>query len=49
VPQGRGRDGSLLRGGATDLLQGEWQPHRIVVLELPSRDVLRRLCASPEY
>ena len=39
----------LVRGGATDVLEGEWQPHRIVVLEFPSQDALRRFYASPEY
>lgn len=39
----------LARGGATTLLEGEWQPGRIVVLEFPDADTARRFYDSPEY
>jgi uncharacterized protein (DUF1330 family) len=39
----------LARGGATTLLEGNWQPHRIVVLEFPDADAARRFYDSPEY
>ncbi len=39
----------LVRGGSTSVLEGEWQPHRIVVLEFPDGAAIRRFYASPEY
>jgi uncharacterized protein (DUF1330 family) len=39
----------LVRGGATTVLEGEWQPNRIVVLEFPDADAARRFYDSPEY
>jgi uncharacterized protein (DUF1330 family) len=31
------------------VLEGEWQPNRIVVLEFPDADAARRFYDSPEY
>ena len=39
----------LARGGATDVLEGNWLPRRVVVLEFPSTDAARRFYDSPEY
>lgn len=39
----------LVRGGATEVLEGDWQPNRVVVLEFPDVDAARRFNASPEY
>lgn len=39
----------LVRGGATEVLEGDWRPKRIVVLEFPSAEVARRFYDSPEY
>ena len=39
----------LARGGETHVLEGGWQPHRIVVLEFPSTSAIRRFYSSPEY
>ena len=39
----------LVRGGAVDVLEGEWQPHRLVVLEFDDEDSARRWYDSPEY
>jgi uncharacterized protein (DUF1330 family) len=39
----------LVRGGATTVLEGGWQPNRIVVLEFPDADAARRFYDSPEY
>jgi uncharacterized protein (DUF1330 family) len=39
----------LVRGGALTVLEGEWQPHRLVVLEFPDVDAARRFYDSPEY
>lgn len=39
----------LVRGGAFETLEGDWQPRRVVVLEFPSADHARRWYGSPEY
>jgi uncharacterized protein (DUF1330 family) len=39
----------IARGGATESLEGEWTPERIVVLEFPSLERARQWWASPEY
>jgi uncharacterized protein (DUF1330 family) len=31
------------------VLEGEWQPQRLVVLEFPSMDLARKFYDSPEY
>lgn len=39
----------LVRGGAHVVLEGTWQPHRLVVIEFPSMETLRSWYDSPEY
>ena len=39
----------LARGGATENLEGAWEPERVVVLEFPSLERARQWWASPEY
>ncbi|OGA17242.1 MAG: D-fructose-6-phosphate amidotransferase [Betaproteobacteria bacterium RIFCSPLOWO2_02_FULL_66_14] len=39
----------LVRGGAVDAKEGEWNPQRLVVLEFPSLEQAQRWYASPEY
>lgn len=39
----------LVRGGAVDAKEGDWNPQRIVVLEFPSIEQAQRWYASPEY
>ena len=39
----------LVRGGNFDVLEGDWQPKRLVVLEFPSLDHARRWYDSEEY
>ena len=39
----------LVRGGATEVLEGDWQPRRVVVLEFPSMEAARTFYDSPEY
>lgn len=39
----------LVRGGASEVLEGDWQPKRIVVLEFPDADAARRWYSSDEY
>ncbi|MGB6604753.1 MAG: DUF1330 domain-containing protein [Steroidobacteraceae bacterium] len=39
----------LVRGGETEVLEGEGAGHRIVVLEFPSMAAARAFYHSPEY
>ncbi|HSJ07584.1 MAG TPA: DUF1330 domain-containing protein [Longimicrobiales bacterium] len=39
----------IVRGGATETLEGSWKPPRLVVLEFPSAVAARAWWASPEY
>jgi uncharacterized protein (DUF1330 family) len=39
----------LVRGGRMDVLEGDWHPSRIVVLEFPSADQAKAWIDSPEY
>ena len=39
----------VVRGGATDVLEGGWKPKRLVILEFPSVDQAKRWYNSPEY
>lgn len=39
----------LVRGGETELLEGDWNPPRLVVLEFPSADAARAWSSSEEY
>ncbi len=39
----------VARGGASEILEGDWEPKRIVVLEFPDADAARRWWSSPEY
>jgi uncharacterized protein (DUF1330 family) len=39
----------VVRGGAVETLEGNWQPRRLVVLEFPSLAAARRWYESPEY
>jgi len=38
-----------VRGGAAEMLEGEREPARLVVIEFPDRDAARRFYDSPEY
>lgn len=38
-----------VRGGASETLEGEWAPERIVVLKFPSLQAARAFNASTEY
>lgn len=38
-----------MRGGAVTVLEGGWQPSRIVVLRFPSVEAARAFHDSPEY
>ena len=39
----------LIRGGASEALEGEWPQRRRVLLEFPSMDAARQWWHSPEY
>jgi uncharacterized protein (DUF1330 family) len=39
----------LARGGAVEVLEGEWGPARLVILEFESMERLREWYDSPEY
>ena len=39
----------LVRGGTSEVLEGDWAPKRVVVLEFPSMDALKRWYHSEEY
>jgi len=39
----------LARGGTTEVLEGTWQPTRLVILEFPSAKEARAWWASREY
>jgi uncharacterized protein (DUF1330 family) len=39
----------LVRGGATETIEGDWLPRRLVIIEFPSIDAAHRWYESPEY
>ena len=39
----------LTRGGAVDVLEGEWPRRRFVILQFPSMERAKRWHESPEY
>jgi len=39
----------LVRGGKHELLEGNWQVHRLVVIEFPNMETLKSWYGSPEY
>ena len=39
----------LARGGKLDVLEGDWQPSRIVILEFPTAEQAKAWIDSPEY
>lgn len=39
----------IVRGGRVDVLEGDWRPSRLVLLEFPSADAAREWWSSPEY
>jgi uncharacterized protein (DUF1330 family) len=51
VPATEARYGGkyLGRGGLTKVLEGDWLPHRLVIVEFPDMDSLMAWYDSPEY
>ncbi len=39
----------LVRGGKHEVLEGEWKPTRLVVLEFPTVEAAKLWYTSPEY
>ena len=39
----------IVRGGKLEVLEGDWAPKRLVVLEFPSADQAKAWFNSPEY
>lgn len=39
----------LVRGGATLVLEGSWEPERIVVLEFPDAESAQAFATDPDY
>ena len=39
----------VARGGRTEILEGDWHPGRVVILEFESVDRARQWLESPEY
>jgi len=39
----------IVRGGKTESKEGDWNPHRFVVIEFPDMAAARRFYHSPEY
>jgi uncharacterized protein (DUF1330 family) len=39
----------LARGGASEVLEGTWQPRRSAIIEFPSLAALKAFWVSPEY
>ncbi len=38
-----------VRGGRIEVVEGDWQPERLVILKFPTAEQARRFEASPEY
>jgi uncharacterized protein (DUF1330 family) len=38
-----------VRGGKAEVIEGDWQPERLVVLKFPSVEAAKKFDASPEY
>ena len=39
----------LVRGATPEILEGDWEPKRLVILEFPDAESARRWWASPRY
>ncbi len=39
----------IVRGGTFEVLEGQWQPTRLVLLEFPSMDAAKRFYDSEDY
>ncbi|HNX29682.1 MAG TPA: DUF1330 domain-containing protein [Syntrophomonadaceae bacterium] len=39
----------IIRGGKTEILFGDWEPERIILIEFPARENIERCFHSTEY
>ena len=39
----------IIRGGAYEVLEGEWKPQRVTIVEFDSMEKAKAFYASPEY
>lgn len=39
----------LVRGGGLEVLEGDWQPTRLVLFRFPDRAAVKAFLADPEY
>ena len=39
----------LVRGGDFEVIEGDWQPHRLVLFRFPDRAAIRAFFADPDY
>ena len=39
----------VVRGGEVDVIEGDWKPERMVVLEFPDLAAIRKFYDSPDY
>jgi uncharacterized protein (DUF1330 family) len=39
----------LVRGGEHEVLEGTWQPSRLVLFRFPSREAIKAFLADPDY
>jgi uncharacterized protein (DUF1330 family) len=39
----------LVRGGAHEVLEGEWRPTRLVLFRFPDRAAIKAFLADPDY
>ena len=39
----------IVRGGEVEVLEGDWRPSRLVIVEFPSIEAARAWYTSPEY
>jgi uncharacterized protein (DUF1330 family) len=39
----------IVRGGAFEILEGDWRPRRLVIIEFPDMAALKLWYRSPEY
>jgi uncharacterized protein (DUF1330 family) len=39
----------LTRRGSHEVLEGDWQPNRVVIVEFPDKASIRSWYAAPEY
>ncbi len=39
----------LVRGGASEVIEGDWQPHRLVMFRFPDRQAIRSMFADEDY